>query len=187
MPLTLECDQPPDFADWEDASNAQFDQFADDWVMMAKIQSAAIEPITWHKARRALVAAIAKERQLTRTIRDAQALTRLEDNWDGEGSKGFSLGTWQRVEHFLLKHANVAETTFHVALPVPRINPADEGSFDVFWKLSERHLLVNFPGDANSPITYYGQTSHGDNTIAGRTTPDQPRPDLIAWLIQGMR
>jgi hypothetical protein len=179
--------QQHDFAAWEDLEpKSRISEFPEPWAM-AEVDSDSMVEVTWLRARRALVAAIARERELTRSIREARELTRLEDDWDGEGSKGFSLSTWQRVEHFLLKHANIAETRFDAMLPTPLINPADEGSLDVFWKLASRHLLVNFPAEEGAPITYYGQNTHGDNTIAGRTTAHEQRPDLIAWLIQGMK
>jgi hypothetical protein len=117
-------------------------------------------------------------------VQSARALTKLGENWDGEGSQGYSLMTWRRVKKFMLTHAFVSQSLFRATLPVPTINPADQGSLDVFWRLSDRQLLVNFPADETAPITYYGQNNQGDNTISGRTTGRERRLDLVAWLIQ---
>jgi hypothetical protein len=123
---------------------------------------------------------------ISSVIRAARALVELGENWDGEGSRGYSLETWKRVKRFLMSHASVARSLFRV-LPAPAINPADQGSLDVFWRLSGRQLLVNFPEDESAPITYYGQNRQGDNTISGRTTAGEKRLDLVAWLTQNTK
>jgi hypothetical protein len=103
-------------------------------------------------------------------VQSARALTELGEDWDGEGAQGYSLNTWKRVKRFVLTHASISQSRFLANLPVPTINPADQGSLDVSWRLSDRQLLVNFPADKTAPITYYGQNNQGDNTISGRTT-----------------
>jgi len=120
-------------------------------------------------------------------VQSARELTELGENWDGEGSRGYSLNTWKRVKRFVLRQAALSESLLRATLPVPAINPADQASLDVFWQLSDRQLLVNFPADENAPITYYGQNSAGNNTISGRTTGREHRLDLVAWLIQKTR
>jgi len=117
-------------------------------------------------------------------IQSARELTELGENWDGEGSQGYSLSTWKRVKRFVLTQASLSESFLRSPLPVPTINPADQGSLDVSWQLSDRQLLVNFPADETAPITYYGQNSAGNNTISGRTSGREHRLDLVAWLIQ---
>ena len=121
---------------------------------------------------------------ISSVIRAARELTVLEDNWDKEGSQGYSLNTWKRVKRFVMRQAVLSESLLRATLPVPAINPADQGSIDVFWQLSDRQLLVNFPADETAPITYYGQNIAGNNTISGRTTGREQRLDLVAWLIQ---
>jgi hypothetical protein len=124
-----------------------------------------------------------RQSDISSVIRAARALVDLGENWDGEGGRGYSLETWKRVKKFLVSHASVARSP----LPVPAINPADQGSFDVFWRLSDRQLLVNFPEDEFAPITYYGQNQQGDNTISGRITAGKKRLDLVAWLTQNTK
>src|SRR5579864_789949 len=74
-------------------------------------------------------------------LRAAHSLTMLRDNWDDEGSQGYSVQTWKRIRSFLLNHASLSERQFRQKLPVPQINPADQGSIDVFWRLADRQLL----------------------------------------------
>lgn len=172
------------FADWVPSKRADlFSSF-----------SAREDPTTecmssWGTSDKVLIAVVRNLPQRRRdgissAVQSARALTKLGENWDGEGSQGYSTNTWRRVKQFMLTHAFVSQSLFRATLPVPTINPADQGSLDVFWRLSDRQLLVNFPADETAPITYYGQNNQGDNTISGRTTGRERRLDLVAWLIQ---
>jgi hypothetical protein len=124
------------------------------------------------------------ERGLDQALRKAHDLTKLADNWDDEGSPGYSPETWRRVKSFLLRQSSLATKVFRTDLPIPQINPADQGSIDVFWRLPKRQLLLNFPRETGSPITYHGRDETGRNTITGRTEENDARQDLVAWLIQ---
>ena len=121
---------------------------------------------------------------LDQALRKAHDLTKLADNWDDEGSLGYSPETWKRVKGFLLLQSSLSTRIFRRDLPTPQINPADQGSIDVFWRLPKRRLLLNFPRQPDSPITYHGRDESGKNTITGRTEDGDPRQDLVAWLIQ---
>jgi len=90
----------------------------------------------------------------------------------------------KRASTFLRIQNAACNRLFQIPLPIPDINPADAGSIDLFWQLERHQLLINFPAGPSDPITYYGETVAGNQTIAGRTTPHDERPDLIAWLTQ---
>jgi len=114
-------------------------------------------------------------------INRSRTILSLADDWDGEGAVGYSTATWERATLFLLRQAKLAADQFHVALEVPGISPADQGSIDLFWRAQDRRLLVNFPADEGAPATYYGENRKGD-TISGHINTESARADLIAWL-----
>ncbi len=182
MPLTAD-PEIVEFADWPTSKPSDsFSNFSSGEDRIMRHLSLWDPP---EKASIPVVQFSPRRRDGIRTaVQSARALTELGENWDGEGSQGYSLNTWRRVKKFMVTHAFVSQSLFRATLPVPAINPADQGSMDVFWRLNDRQLLVNFPAEETAPITYYGQNDRGDNTISGRTTGRERRLDLVAWLIQ---
>lgn len=125
--------------------------------------------------------------QLEEAINRSRSLIQSDENQCNAEDTLISLATWQRVRRFLLKQASASMHLFRLPIPPPNISPADEGSIDVYWQMEGRELLLNFPANESEPVTYYGQTTAGDQTTAGRTTSNEERPDLIAWLIQSKK
>jgi hypothetical protein len=184
MSPTAEIDSPnTEFMDWPHASHSE--SFSNLYEEEQRSTENAL-PLWdfFHEESIAFVRSSQRRKDdISSAVRAARALVELGENWDGEGSQGYSLETWKRVKRFLMSHASAARSLFRV-LPAPALNPADQGSLDVFWRLSGRQLLVNFPEDESAPITYYGENRQGNNTISGRTTAGEKRLDLVAWLTQ---
>jgi hypothetical protein len=107
----------------------------------------------------------------------------LHDDWDDEGSPGYSEATFSRAADFLVLHAVLAAQLLSSRLSVPLISPAQNGSIDLYWRTADRSLLINFPRNSVEPASYFGKASTGD-TNSGRIIGESTRPDLIAWLIQ---
>jgi hypothetical protein len=201
MPL-LNCDIPEkiDFIDWPQSRSRlnlaltieESEEF-DDVLQIGTTQPphpSGYQLFSWEPAG-GMVVAQSKRHSITdrfaSAIQSALGIVQLKDNWDSEGSVGYSLETYNRMKSFLMANYAFARDVYSEVLPIPAIDPADNGSFDVFWKLEDRTLLLNFPAHNDAPVTYYGSSSDADNTIAGRTKPDQKRPDLVAWLIHKMK
>lgn len=192
MPPTAldECPETEEFIDWVPSARLEPSSMFEKPERLGEEESLVFERMSlWDTSHKASIALVQSSPDRSRddihsVVRSAFSLTELRDNWDGEGSLGYSLSTWRRVRRFLLWHASLSKSLFRAALPLPTINPADQGSLDLFWRLSDRQLLINFPADETAPITYYGQNREGNNTISGRTTGRERRLDLVAWLIQ---
>ncbi len=80
----------------------------------------------------------------------------LQDDWDGQGSKGFSEELWQNVIDFLLLiyielHAEDLEA------PFPLVLPNVDGSLDIDWETESFELLINFPPDPEELIHMFGE------------------------------
>lgn len=121
---------------------------------------------------------------LLNTIDASREIVNLRDNWDGEGATGYSDETWKRATDFLRSLMLLVLYETDAGRQVPRINPADQGSIDLFWKSAERQLLINVPADADAPASYYGQDRYG-NTISGLMHTGSPPLALAGWLTQG--
>lgn len=103
------------------------------------------------------------------------------DNWDGEGSPGYSAATWERAADFLAHSATELWQRHSRAIPVPDIAPGPNGSFDFHWQVSDRELLLNLPANLDSLVDFYGDTSDGES-IKGRAHASTVGPWILAWL-----
>jgi hypothetical protein len=103
-------------------------------------------------------------------------LTKLQDNWDGEGAVGYAAATAERAMDWLSMYAQDAWSYRGVWLPAPTVGPADYGSIDLHWP----GLLVNIP--PGGPVSFYGEAR--GRTLSG-TTPIEDVDDIImAWLLE---
>ena len=110
-----------------------------------------------------------------------KAILGLEDNWDGEGSSGYSKETLDRAINFLKVHVNaLIEESGKII--VPRILPGPDGSIDLHWRTSELELLVNVPPD-DGPVSFYGDDFSDDNSIKGTFNLKSVSKHLVRWLI----
>jgi hypothetical protein len=99
-------------------------------------------------------------------------ITKLADDWDGEGSVGYARATWERATRFLQEVAS-----WHYYVQVPVISPAEDGTIDLYWQLPDRSLLVNFAPNENGPATI-GRRQDGGPGLRGPVGAD----DVASWL-----
>lgn len=114
-------------------------------------------------------------------VGQASRITALGEDWDGEGSSGYQIGTLERAISGAEGLLRTALLRFGRVLPAPEINPAHEGSIDLFWQLEDRDLLINIPAPADAPCSFFGEDIEG-NTISGDAPILAKRIDLLAWL-----
>lgn len=122
-------------------------------------------------------------RAINQVIVQSRQFLELEDNWDGEGSLGYSEQTWLRAADFVRAQARLAREVFCGSLAVPEIVGAERGSFDVLWKFDDISLLVNVPKDSAERATFYGEGTGGD-TFWGQLNTGSVRPDLASWVLR---
>jgi hypothetical protein len=128
----------------------------------------------------ALYAQIDQFLQIRKAIDRSKAIQQLDDDWDDEGSEGYTASTWQRVADFVSAQANAARNS-GLLIGVPVIAPADRGSIDIHWRNADCDLLINVPAQLQKPGTYYGSNQRGE-TVSGRLDTQGPRSDLLLWL-----
>ena len=111
-------------------------------------------------------------------IEASREVLELEDNWDGEGSEGYTMVTWNAAVGLVRGLRHLA--SLFGQLPPPEIGPAEGGSLDLHWDLSTGSMLINVGAGANHPCTYFGQSVDG-TTLAGKLELTDIR-FVAAWL-----
>lgn len=114
-------------------------------------------------------------------IKQAQRLVELRDDWDGEGSAGYSQATIDRAVGFLTKHVRGLWESYGIECPIPTIGPGPGGSIDIHWKQPTWELLVNLPADQNAMAAFYGD-NYGVQTIRGNFDPTKFNLGIAEWL-----
>lgn len=120
--------------------------------------------------------------ELKAEIERARQMLPLDDDWDGEGSPGYSEETLNRAIAFLTEEADGLWDLRGICLPVPRIGPGPDGSIDLHWKLPTRELLVNIPADAGKIATFYGD-HYSPERISGSLDSKNFHFEIAVWLV----
>ena len=116
--------------------------------------------------------------RLIDSIRRSLSIGELKDDWDGEGSAGYSPATLKRAHEFLIRNIGVLA-------PPPQINPGDKGSIDLYWEDENRCLLINFPAGSEEP-SYYGEDQSGSTTEGVIKSASMER-QVASWLFKAGR
>ena len=125
--------------------------------------------------------------RLAQAIQRSRRILELGDDWDEEGSPGYSEETWSRAVEFLTvsKRRYWKETKKPVL--VPTISPGPYGSIDLHWKTPNRELLINIPRNPEEPVSYYGDDRKDgtQNAIRGKSLDtSQYERWIFDWLMQ---
>ena len=116
-------------------------------------------------------------------IERSKSILTLEDDWDGEGSSGYELATWQRTTNYLKQNALRLWDSLHIALDTPNLSAGPDGSFDIDWKTDKRDLLINIPEDQTKLADFYGSNKAGQ-IVKGDLDISNPNQWLLIWLMQ---
>ncbi len=120
---------------------------------------------------------------LSSSIEASKKITELDENWDGEGSSGYSLDTWRRATNFLQDYAIAYWCEFFEPVVSPKILPGPDGSIDIYWKRDKQTLLINVPSDQTLPAQYYGDKGQGE-TRKDELNLANPDVGLLAWFLK---
>lgn len=94
-------------------------------------------------------------KSIVECIKKSENILALEDNWDTEGSKGFSEKTWKSSAIFLLNYSRQLNSILGYIVDTPKIYPGPNGSIDIDWETSNYGLIINI-ADGGELATYYG-------------------------------
>lgn len=120
-------------------------------------------------------------RHIAEAIKSSRKILDLKDNWDDEGSPGYTKETLERAIQFLTKHIKWLWENSGVRVEAPKILPGPNGSIDIHWECNQYELLVNIPDDPDVPATFYGD-DRGNLSIKGTLDPSAFNSGLLLWL-----
>lgn len=116
-------------------------------------------------------------------IQQSRRMLEFGDDWDDEGSVGYTEAVWERSSAFLLNYIVDFLKGRSISIEAPSITPGPDGSFDIYWRLNGRKLLVNIPADENASATFYGDNRDGD-VVKGSLNTATGKQWLLTWLTE---
>jgi hypothetical protein len=121
-------------------------------------------------------------RALEAELSAAKFILDIENELDDPNFLPYAKETLERVSSFLLRLAIHAHSCGFSGLGVPEVLPSSKGSIDLLWNSATRKLLMNFPANDGSFVSFYGKK--GNSELSGRFEPGSNRPELIYWLVE---
>lgn len=117
------------------------------------------------------------------SIERSRAMVELEDDWDGEGSLGYSEATWHRAVSFAVESARGFVSDGWVPPPAPAISKGPDGSVDVLWRQGTKKFMLNVPSEPGEPVTYHGFDAENDRRETQGVVDLGDRNEwIVAWL-----
>lgn len=89
------------------------------------------------------------------SLKFAEKILTLEDNWDNNGAEKISSDTWLAAVSFLVKYSETVYTNGGLIIDAPNIYPSASGSIDIDWETETYGLLINI-AKGGKVATYYG-------------------------------
>lgn len=118
---------------------------------------------------------------LRKAIQDSAYIYTLQDDWDGEGSAGYSEDTWRRMEAFLMSLFSTSWALFYLEIGPPKIVPGPDRRIDLHWKTMKFEMLLGFPHDREEGVGFYAD-DYGKQSVKGSVTVDNGVELLAAVL-----
>lgn len=120
------------------------------------------------------------ETGISKLLKDAEWITDLDDNWDDEGSLGYTEELLSKVGLLLKNWKNKSWKDSGELMPLPDVQPGPDGSIDLHWKKGTYELLLNVPND-DGLIHFYGD-DYNENVMKGNFLQSAEMPNFLFWL-----
>ncbi len=98
------------------------------------------------------------DNELVLEIEKSKYIIDLKDEWDNEGSIGYTIQTWEKAVNYLVKLINKTHLTKGIKISTPKIAHGPNGSIDIFWENNKFNLILNIKSDSDN-ISYFGETN----------------------------
>lgn len=113
----------------------------------------------------------------------AARITELQDDWDGEGSRGYTEDTISRAASVVCAIARRLSRPALERLGVVELTPGPDGSIDIEMVVGDKRLLINAAHDAVGPLMFYGHSTNRSFPIEGELRPNSSVRFLAEWLV----
>lgn len=120
---------------------------------------------------------------LAEEINSSKYMLEYDNDWDEEGSIGYSKETWIKAIQMIIQYFEFAKN-IGMILKTPKIYHGPNGSIDFLWQTKITRLLVNIPPIQGGQITFYGDDKEGQHFqgIITLNVNGGINPGLIACL-----
>ncbi|MDQ6813177.1 MAG: hypothetical protein M3040_05545 [Bacteroidota bacterium] len=120
--------------------------------------------------------------KLFQKIDSSLYILRLKDDWDDQGSKGYSKETFHSAGVFIVKYFNWVWEEFRVIPEPPNILPGPDGSIDLLWQNDKYDLLINCKEYPSHLASFYGDDKK-ITKIEGQFDISKPNLGLFLCLL----
>lgn len=104
---------------------------------------------------------------LAEEIQSSTYMLSYQDNWDDEGSVGYTLDTWQKAINLLLLIADFAYKNYEEEISIPSLNHGDDGGIELYQEDTNHKKLMLLNKEVSESI--YAIHSIGiDNNHKGK-------------------
>jgi hypothetical protein len=183
MPITLEKSSAKRPEDWFYLPNNQ-DLWGLNESISPKIYPRLVSDINRDIRREKETDSARLSSNLRNAIDESSRLLELTDDWDGEGSLGYTEETLNKAIKFLEENAKIFFLNTGTWITAPDICPGPDGSIDLLWKLQDRELLINIPIGENNLAGYYGDNSQNETITKGKLNLAKKNEDILIWLMK---
>lgn len=117
-------------------------------------------------------------------IEDSRALLDLPDDWDGNGTPGFSEHTWSRAAEVLIAFATLLATHHGVIVEDVEMLPGANGGLDIDVRSGDRQLLFAVSSDPQREIRFYGDDGRRGKQVKATLDPSSIPHWLLVWMTE---
>jgi hypothetical protein len=96
-------------------------------------------------------------KQLESILLEGKYILELNDDWDEEGSVGYTIESWKAAAQFIINFNKWLKGVFLEVFYLPKMSHGPKGTIDVIWHEDNFRLFVNIDY-ANNKGTFYSDT-----------------------------
>lgn len=96
-------------------------------------------------------------RELENVFTEGKYILNLKDDWDDDGSVGYTQESWEAASHFIINFNKWVKGIFSGSLYLPKMSHGPKGTIDIIWQEDNFRLFVNVDF-VNNKGTFYSDT-----------------------------
>lgn len=117
-------------------------------------------------------------------VNESGALLELPDDWDGNGTPGYSEQTWTRAAEVLIAFAALLAANNGVIVEDGEILPSANGGLDIDARSGDRQLLFSVSSDPLREVRFYGDDGRRGKQVKATRDPSTIPNWLLVWMTE---